>query len=250
MSTGIAIIGGAGGAVAASDVEAYTILNGSTQRVDLGTATELRFIHTDPFSVAFWFKITDSGIDNQIIGNLISGTFQGWEIDIDGGDIMANFISSGGGQLQVRTTATVNDGAWHQGVVTYDGSTNASGLTIYVDGSSVADTDAVDTLSGSFVANENMRIGSRQANNSYYFDGSLSDVGVYDIELSAANVTAISGPCARDLTVVGPTASLVGYWKLGFSNGTPLIADDLSSNSNNGTLVGGPDIRVGGPCGG
>mgnify|MGYP001565449571 FL=1 len=95
--------------------------------------------------------------------------------------------------LGVRTTATVNDGAWHHVAVTYDGNSSASGVQIYIDGSSVALTILYNTLSATILNSENFTLGKYNsgtgASNAY--GGLMDEVAVYNRALTPAEITDI-----------------------------------------------------------
>lgn len=59
----------------------------------------------------------------------------------------------------------VNDDNWHHVVVTYDGSSTAAGLNLYIDGEQQAVTRPVDNLTATVIPGVNWRIGSRNGSN-------------------------------------------------------------------------------------
>jgi len=136
----------------------------------------------------------------------------------------------------LETIGVFNDWSWHHITITYDGSSAASGVTIYVDDVAQTSTVVADTLSATTLNAISFQLGAVDATNSF-FSGVLDDVAVYDIELSAANVTTIfNGGEPPDLTSVGPTADLVGYWLMGDGDTFSTLTDN-SSNTNDGTMT-------------
>ena len=126
-------------------------------------------------------------------------------------------------------------GAWHHVVAVYDASITNK-LTLYYDGSSVAiGTSGPTSLNAYSVANG--AIGVFLANS--WFPGLLDVAAVWDSALSASDVTAIyNSGVPADLTSLSPT----GWWRMGdgTEDGSGTTIYDMSSNSNNGTLVNGP----------
>lgn len=87
--------------------------------------------------------------------------------------------------LQVRGTATINDGAWHQIV----GVKAGTAVTLYVDGKQ----DASGTWSGTntFTNASDSRIGTDQLSALSAWNGSIDDVRLYTRALSASEVSGL-----------------------------------------------------------
>ena len=92
-----------------------------------------------------------------------------------------------------NTSSEVSDGTYtdttnpHLYTFTYDGSSSASGITIYVDGSAVASTASQDALDDSILRAESLTIGSSEG--THYMDGWMDDVRIYDKELTSTEVS-------------------------------------------------------------
>ncbi|MEO1614431.1 MAG: protein kinase [Planctomycetota bacterium] len=78
---------------------------------------------------------------------------------------------------------------WRHVFVTYDGSSEGSGVRIFIDGKSVETETHVDNLTGDIVADVPLMIGSRSQR--YPFPGWVDDVRLYDRQLEQAEVRAI-----------------------------------------------------------
>src|SRR5206468_9096912 len=78
----------------------------------------------------------------------------------------------------------------HHVFATYDGSSKAAGLKIYVDGQPIAVDATHDSLSGSNRSNVPLHIGKRSAG--LPFKGTIGEVRVYRCELSASEVQAVA----------------------------------------------------------
>ena len=73
-----------------------------------------------------------------------------------------------------------------------------------------------------------------------FFDGKIDEVAIWNVALSAADVTALynSGNGLKASANSGNydnSGDLIGYWK--FNDGTGSTLTDSTSNSNNGTLT-------------
>jgi hypothetical protein len=136
--------------------------------------------------------------------------------------------------IQCQLDDVVSTGSWVYYTFTYDGSGSQTGITIYKDGSSPTQTQ---TSSGTYTAMENttsaLRIASSEMN-SFYLDGDIDEVALFNIELSSAQVTDIYN--SGTPTDLSSHTGLVGYWRMGDGATSPTIPDD-SSNSNDGTMT-------------
>jgi Concanavalin A-like lectin/glucanases superfamily len=168
------------------------------------------------FSVSCWLKGTVAGSNAYVqIGNLIflfayNGNGSGGLTVYD--QTLSVFVLNG---------PLINDGAWHNVVLTSNGST----MTWYVDGSSVASGSTTSTFATSAVT---------LASDSYnqYLDSKIDDLAVWSTCLSSGDVTTISSGGAI------PTSGLVAHWP--FNDGSGSTAADTSGNGHTITLSGGP----------
>ena len=82
--------------------------------------------------------------------------------------------------------SAVNDGAWHQVVLTYNGTT----LTLYIDGVALAAQAATrDTVMDAYGFGIGAVINPGDANSGGFFNGSIDEVSFYTTVLSQATVT-------------------------------------------------------------
>ena len=72
----------------------------------------------------------------------------------------------------------------------------------------------------------------RRADESYYFQGKIADVRVWNTARTEEQVRT-----NKDRVLQGNEAGLVGYWRLNEGAGTTAI--DSTASVNNGTYVGG-----------
>lgn len=225
---------------------------GSTQHILVGDVAPLRFERTVPFSISAWVNTTQTTL-GVFAGK--SGTSdpiaRGYTFHILGGGGFGanlNHDFAAVNRIGVVTANTFNDGRWHHAVLTYDGSSDASGVHIYADGIDQSFSAVTNALTGTILTTAGFRIGNRDVSpQSLPFIGRGHDVAVYNKELTAAEVGQLhNGHCPPDLTAIGPTASLVGYWLCGDHKGDAnLVAEvtsfptvpDASTNSNAGTMT-------------
>lgn len=184
------------------------------------------FTNTSAFSISFWNKDTTAtgGIVSRQQAGATCGV--GYSVYVAGGKYYFDFVSNGTTcvGINVNSTSTYSSGAWSHFVVTYSGSGAASGVTMYINGSSVAVTTTKDTLATFSGQTAAFVIGYRitgAPEPSYYLTGNLDEISIWNTELTAAQVTAIynSGK-AYELTRSTAQRSLLGWYRMGDSNDT------------------------------
>jgi len=144
------------------------------------------FERTIPFSVEMWIKTASTG---TLIGRREnSAPYRGWDIMFSGGNLYFYFANTTvSNMISVYTTFALGDNAWHHVVVTYDGSSNASGVNIYIDGALKSKTTQYNTLSATAITTTYLHLGARAGAN--YLNGTYDEVVIYSTAISAANVT-------------------------------------------------------------
>ena len=105
--------------------------------LDMGNKRH-HFDRTDPFSLSLWFRIDDESTYGPLLAKT-SGLFDG-----DRGyhtflnkdhTLTARMVHVGpDNELTIQTQDSVSTGSWHHIVMAYDGSSRASGLELYLDG--------------------------------------------------------------------------------------------------------------------
>ncbi len=167
------------------------VFDDANDYITFGNTSTLNFEWNDPHSIEVWLKRSNSGSSYIVGKNESSGNYRGTEFTFSGANAVQYLLrntNSTGNRLFSRTSGTYNDGLWHQFVVTYDGSGNASGIGIYVD--TVSDVSVVDTgnITGGTTSTANAVIGARNgvAN---YFGGNIAIVKYYNKVLTFSEIT-------------------------------------------------------------
>lgn len=149
--------------------------NGSTSKIDLGTA--LRIERTQAWTFNAWIKTsTATGYGPIYSTQENSGSYRGitiWSVTNVGPKLFAT-IGNTTGSIEVYGGTTVTDNAWRMITVTYDGSSNASGVNLYVDGKLETKTTQSNTLSTSIIGVSNVFVGSRASG--LFYNGLIDEL--------------------------------------------------------------------------
>jgi hypothetical protein len=169
--------------------------------VTLGTPVQLKF-GTNDFSIALWAKIAFQNDDKPFISNKDwgSGGNLGWVLATEGGGMKWNIRDDQSGRRDSPTVAPqLNDGSWHNLVVTFIRSSIGS---IYVDGQLV-NTANVAPDAGKAIGSPDtaLPVNVGQDGNGTYTDGGgaaavdmlVDDLGIWQRALTPSEVTAIYG---------------------------------------------------------
>ncbi len=211
-------------------------------------ADVLDFERTSAFSVSGYFTSGDATETNG--GRMISkadttANQRGWFVagaGVTGGahvqfGLINTVVTN---NIRVQTTATYTDDTKYHFVATYDGSSNGTGVKIYLDGVNQAVTVVNNNLTGTTLSAAILTLGNREdAGRS--FEGILSHLAVWDKELSAAEVDEIynSGELSNLLSV-SASADLLGWWKLDGTDTTGAGGiTDYSASGNDATAQSG-----------
>jgi len=175
--------------------------DGVNDFVDFGNV--LNFERTDLFTFTFWIQQEATlSSSNFIIAKQDnfnpqgSNNRQGYLITTrSDGKIAFSLINNqlGGvsNWLGVLGSTNIRDGVFHHVAVTYDGSSTAGGVSIYVDGVAEILNVISDTLSDTTRTTESFRFGAREGATFALLDGLLDEVQAYDRALSADEIQAI-----------------------------------------------------------
>ena len=118
----------------------------------------------DPFSISVWVlpeQKVSKGKTMTIIGNssIKDQFWRGWDLVIEStGQVSSRFVSSlPGNYIHTMTNDSIPIGKWTHLLMTYDGSTKASGLKIYINGQTTDTEIMYDRLYKSVVPELNIQ---------------------------------------------------------------------------------------------
>ena len=234
---------GAAGALA-GDANTAATFDGVNDYVQVTNSTGLP-TGASTRSVEAWFKTSSSA--RQVLvsyGTRASTQEFGLWLEPGGGAMTAWGFGNGNDKLFTLSSA-VNNGSWHQVVLTYNGTT----LTLYIDGVALPTQAATrNTLMDAYGFGIGAIINPADGNSGGFFTGSIDEVSFYTTVLSAGTVTDHYQLGTAAVDTVGPTggsvdaSGLVGTGSR-YSTSTTLSLALAKGTDPSGVATSGNEVR-------
>ena len=167
-----------------------------------------KFERTDPFSISLWVYPDTLGDYTKILGNSFHKNtyWRGWELFLDEHNRLSTRLIHAlpHNYLHVRTQAALPADTWSHIVLTYDGSSRADGLRLFVDGDESDLQVEFDQLYKSILPVDGLyrlndlavrvaRSYRAFGGNDGIFRGNMDDVRLYRRAITGAEVAALAG---------------------------------------------------------
>ena len=152
------------------------------------------FERTNKFSYGCWVRMSAPGDFGPLVARMDeTNAYRGWDLSQVGKKLSVHIVGKWPEDgLKVETKSEViKPGVFQHVFVTYNGSSKAKGVKIYVDGAEVPLKIDKDQLKSSIRTEMPLRIGKR-SKEQQLADGRVQDVRVYEKELSAKDVKALA----------------------------------------------------------
>jgi len=158
--------------------------------VDLGDVAN--FERSDAFSYGAWVN-AKPGNSGAVISRMNdSEKHRGFDLYVAGDRAIAHIIHSwAGNAIKVETKDTLKLNEWQHLLVTCDGSSKASGVTIYINGKASPPVVRNDNLTDTIKTTVSLQVGRRTPGAT--FNGLVDEVRVYNRALSAAEAASLAG---------------------------------------------------------
>jgi hypothetical protein len=188
--------------------EPFLTVNSHSNVVTIPSTQNLQL---SSFSVAAWFKTTSNFGDEAYIvnkggkGTDSSGNNMNYGIWMSSSEkVQGGFETSSGTDRIITSPSSYNNGQWHHGVVTFDGSI----LRLYVDGvqRSTLSTSSIPEKTG----NNPLKIGANSRIVDNLFTGTIDEVGVWNKALIPSEIASLMNNGIANLLSTGnlPTGSV------------------------------------------
>lgn len=209
--------------------------DGIDDNIAIANESNFDFERTDPFSISVWINRTSNADEDDIIEKVDISGYRGYGLwmDVGANEVTVSLTNNAGSnQINMETSgANITPQEWHHVLMTYDGSSSASGVTVYVDGVAATLNTYLDNLTATMLNNNPVLIGTDfDSGGCCEFNGKIDDVRIYDRALSAAEI--------QELYNMGR--------QLGSSTALPQGCPNIGDVCDDGTIYAGtsPDGNV------
>ena len=162
-------------------------LDGVNDYVDFST-NWFRKSKTEPFTFSFWVNL-QVDVTSTIFSNGVD--YGHWAflntryVTFQIGDDQSRY-------LRVRSTSQITLNTLTHVTVTYNGTPNVSGFSIYINGASDTVVNVTNILTSDTPLTAIIpSIGRRPGGNAYYFNGIIDEVGIWNRVLTSSEVTEL-----------------------------------------------------------
>jgi hypothetical protein len=203
-----------------SDGVSYNYSSGNTHSGDfdgndyaVGTVGDLS--GQNAFSASLWFRYQGTIGTTHIPISGGSSTSNRWYLWLKNATTFQYGIAS---DFPEWTTSSMSDGQWYHVALVHDGTS----ATVYLNGSSLGSNTGVTSANQSWIGT-NFNIGRYGAGASYYWNGWIDEVSVFNRALTSSEVTNIYS----NKLYLNPTA----LWRLNDDTTDELGTYDLTNNT-------------------
>jgi hypothetical protein len=162
------------------------------------------FSRTDPFSLSLWLKTSNHAPRAVVVHHSqapVDAGSRGYEVLLEGGRVAVGLHHMWpGNSLKVQTTKSIPVDTWTLVTVTYDGSSRAAGLKVYLDGEPAEVNVVRDGLRKDITyggSEPTLAIGHRFRDNGFK-GGTVDEFRVYNRALTAAEAAQLAGGAVPD----------------------------------------------------
>ncbi|HEU5116131.1 MAG TPA: DUF1553 domain-containing protein, partial [Isosphaeraceae bacterium] len=147
------------------------------------------------FSYGAWVRLEKQEGFGAIVARMESPDkkFPGWDLWVQNGQVGTHIIHQWPEDaLKVVSNEKIKAKEWHHVLVTYDGSSRAGGVSIYIDGQLQAAKVEKDALKNSIKSTAPLTVGRRSAGDELK-GAAISDLRLYDRTLSEKEASDLAG---------------------------------------------------------
>lgn len=157
------------------------------------------------FSYAAWVKLPANDGSGAIMARMKEAAdFRGWDMWVEGRRVGTHIINKWpDNAIKVVTKEQLPADTWVHVAISYDGSSKAAGVRIYVNGKLQPADAHADSLEGTIRSNKGFKIGQRNSS-SPLSGATLQDVRLYTRQLAEREVASLAGLSLSEIVASSP----------------------------------------------
>lgn len=201
-------------------------------------APALDFATGQPFTISAWVRVFDGATTTQLVTKRNpDATKRGYSVGFTRGEpVFSQYHDVSASRYLIKSGVHyVATGSWKHVVWTTDGSGNAPGVNIYVNGTLVTMRTRSDTIWGASTSAAGDTFDVGDFDNNLYFDGGVDELAIFARELSAADVASLYNNHVPD--DLSGLPDLVAWYRMGDAP-----ADDAAAGGVLEDVAGGYDL--------
>ncbi|MCP4442611.1 MAG: T9SS type A sorting domain-containing protein [Aureispira sp.] len=232
----------------------YFFNNSLPQYINIPSSASLSFDRTDPITIETWAKPNPNGTVMTLFEKM-DGTGRGYSFYIQANRLVFQLANTApANDFAIFSDASVIDNQWQHIAMTYDGSSDASGVQFYIDGVLLGSFIGRNALTATTVSAADAKIAAKN-NATFGFDGYLEELRVWNASRSEDELRS-----TMHLTLKGNESDLVAYYQfnrdtwdgsnytvvdaMGTNNGTSANIFETSSYASEVAVAGGNSQKL------
>jgi len=162
---------------------------GVDDNINMGNLAIVNFERTDKFSGFAWVSRTAYGAIQSIISKRVNGgLYNGWEMSFkDDNTLRFTLRASNNTMVEVTSVPTFTNANYNFLGFTYNGSSTAAGVILYLNGALIDKNIGTDTLDATTATTDKFSIGARSAAG-VFLTGLVGDALIFNRVLSAGEI--------------------------------------------------------------
>ncbi|MBI2530351.1 MAG: hypothetical protein HYW05_04375 [Candidatus Diapherotrites archaeon] len=165
--------------------------DGINDYIDVSNESLFDFERTSPFTLSAWVKWASGTTQTLLSKQTSAGNAPGWLLIVNANGTLAmwlvNDAGAGWNLIHVDSVSSIGLGTWNHVVMTYDGSSTAAGVKLFINGNQSGTTIVTNTLSASILNNVDVWIGNRQFAD-IPFNGTIDEAAIWNRALGAGEI--------------------------------------------------------------
>ena len=159
----------------------------------LDIAADASVERDSPFSCGAWIKLTNATGDGAVCACMDDeNSGRGWDICVRDGSLCTHLAHSlPDDAIEIRAKNALSRNEWHHVFMTYDGTSKASGIKLYIDEKLQPVENVKDSLTGSTKSTAKFSIGRRSAQFALH-QASVQDVRMYRRDISVDEIARLA----------------------------------------------------------